>query len=124
MDERFARDAAIFVPQRLVGTDGSIDLATFMADINEIVARRGIVLGDGQVIKTPFSQSIGFELYGDASAFDTPPHRDWSDAQRRFFDLDNPHQMAEVNRPGSDGGSGPCFQMRVLSLSLSWFWAA
>lgn len=86
MRERFAREAAIFVPRRLVGTDGSIELATFMADINHIVANRGMVLADGQVIKkTPVSQSIGPEFYGDASAFDTPPRRDWGEAQRRFL---------------------------------------
>src|SRR6266511_635201 len=71
--ERFARDAAVFVPRRLIADDGSVDLSGFMAEVNAIVATRGMVLADGQVIATPFSDRIGYELFGDDSVFDTPP---------------------------------------------------
>jgi len=93
--ERFARDAAVFVPRRLIADDGSVDLSGFMAEVNAIVATRGMVLADGQVIATPFSDRIGYELFGDDSVFDTPPARPWGAAQRAFFGLADPHQMAE-----------------------------
>jgi hypothetical protein len=76
-DERFARDAAVFVPNRCFADDGSLDLASFMAGVNEIIATRGMVLADGQVISTPCSDRLGYELYGDDSSFDTPPPRHW-----------------------------------------------
>ena len=92
--ERFARDAAIFVPRRAIAADGSIDPTRFMAEVNHIVATRGMVLADGQVIDKPFSDLIGYELFGDNSIFDTPT-RHWGEAQRDFFGLADPHQMAE-----------------------------
>jgi hypothetical protein len=58
--ERFARDAAVFVPKRAIAADGNIDLTSFMAEVNDIVATRGMVLADGQVIDKPFSDRIGY----------------------------------------------------------------
>jgi hypothetical protein len=92
--ERFTRDAAVFVPKRAISADGNIDLTRFMAEVNDIVATRGMVLADGQVIDKPFSDRIGYELFGDNSVFDKPT-RHWGDAQRDFFGLADPHQMAE-----------------------------
>jgi hypothetical protein len=93
--ERFVRDAAVFVPRRLIADDGSVDLTEVMAEVNAIVASRGMVLADGQVITTPFSDRIGYQLFGDDSVFDAPPARPWGAAQRAFFDLADPHQLAE-----------------------------
>jgi hypothetical protein len=95
--ERFARDAAVFVPKR-VAVEAGGSLAGFMAEVNDIVATRGMVLADGQVIDKPFSDRIGYELYGDSSAYDDvhgASKRRWGNAQREFFGLSNPHQMAE-----------------------------
>lgn len=94
-DERFARDAAVFVPKRCIADDGGIDLGGFMAQVNEIIATRGMVLADGQVITKTLSDRIGYELFGDDSWLDTPPRRHWGEAQREFFGLTDPHQMAE-----------------------------
>lgn len=92
MTERSARDAAVFVPRRWI-IDEDVDVDGFMGEVNETVKARGIILADGQVIKTPFSDSHGYVLYSDDSAFDTLAHRAWGPAQRGFFGLENPNRL-------------------------------
>jgi hypothetical protein len=66
-----------------------------VAEVNDIVVARGMIVADGQVITKRFSDRIGYELFGDDSSFDTPPRRHWGETQRDFFGLVDPHQMAD-----------------------------
>jgi hypothetical protein len=119
----FAKVITLWIPRRFL-IAGGVDLKSFLADVNDTIVRRGLVLWDGQVLTTPITDGIVegvlrpdivqcdgqpfikpirsgehteviYERGAEGAGFDVPPRRDWHGPQRDFFGLDNPYQMAE-----------------------------
>jgi hypothetical protein len=53
-----------------------------------------MVLADGQVISTPFSDSPRLRVCGDHSALRHAAYTAWGRGEREFFGLTDRHQMA------------------------------
>lgn len=88
------RQIGFWVPQRFVGEAG-IDTPGFLADLNRKIAARGMVLGDGQLLRRPLEQSLRWDEHWEAGRLQTPPRRKWGEAQQRYFGLADPYQMAD-----------------------------
>lgn len=68
----------------------------------EIVATRGVIAYDGQVITSlrrigPWEAS--FEAVGIDTPLDIPKRRHWVPEQRAYFELESPYQMADDDGP-------------------------
>lgn len=95
---RFGRTLAFWAPQRFVSTTG-IDVDGFVAELDETIRTRGMVLYDRQIVTTPLAEAEWiesiFEPDSPEGSFEVPPRAEWGEAQQRYFALDAPYQMAD-----------------------------
>ena len=80
-------------------TVAGIDVDAFVADINEKVARRGLVLYDGQILTRSLDPGEPIDAVFESESLDhdyeIPERREWKAEQRAHFGLDDPYQMAD-----------------------------
>jgi ribosomal protein S27E len=88
--------AALWIPRDFV-RGSSIDALRFVQEMNDVIARRGVVLYDGQVLTTTIPPDA-YVIDEGAHEFSTAPRREWGNAHERYFCLSNPYQMSEDQR--------------------------
>lgn len=94
---RFTKLVGFWAPSRFVSENG-IDVQAFLADLNEKISTRGMIMRDGQVITTPLpSDGVDplFERLSLREVNEPSPRRAWGPAERALFGLENPYQMAD-----------------------------
>lgn len=95
---RFSQLVGFWIPRRFVARPG-IDVDAFLTDINDKIERRGFVLYDGQILTRPLDPVEPIDPIFESESLDPnyeiPERREWGPAQRAYFGLDSPYQMAD-----------------------------
>jgi ribosomal protein S27E len=99
---RFGRTLTFWAPRRFVGPSG-IDVDAFVAELDETIRTRGMVLYDRQILTTSlgdaeFIESL-FEPDSPGEAFEVPGRCEWDTPHREYFGLEQPYQMADEPGP-------------------------
>lgn len=111
----FSRLITLFVPKRFIESVENT-FTPFISDVNEKIVQRGYIESDGQILVQPIDVNLEMDLIDDwgyakgkrghsprpAAAVthaEIPTweiqRRDWGQAQRDYFGLENPYQLAE-----------------------------
>src|SRR6266511_237392 len=104
LPSRFVRSLTFWAPSRFVSSSG-VDVDAMLADLDETILARGMVLYDRQIITLPIrDNAAGVETvdeppHSQEVHFEVPPRCEWADPQRGYFGLDHPYQMADDNDP-------------------------
>jgi uncharacterized protein YutE (UPF0331/DUF86 family) len=97
-EKGFTTVVALWMPRRFLASSGVL-LEDFVADVNQTITKRGFVLWDGQILRTPLDLSDDIDVIDEGGdPFEVPACRDWGPLQQRYFDLGNPYQMVEDPR--------------------------
>lgn len=106
----------LWIPRRFI-SGNTVDLGSFVADVNHKISERGFINFDGQLLRTPINSAdhaglmpitFGDELAGmnyvrvgewdvtfDNTDYLPASGRAWNERQAEFFGLSRPYQMVE-----------------------------
>jgi hypothetical protein len=95
---RFGRNVTFWAPPHFVNATG-IDVHGFVAELDATIRTRGMVMYDRQIVAASLAEAEWiesiFEPESPEDSFDVPPRLEWGEAQRRYFGLEAPYQMAD-----------------------------